>query len=238
MENQQSEQTFFQNEAFGEVTDKRVIFRRKWFCGVSRVDIPLKHVTSVRLDTNRSLLLIATPIVVAVACFYVRSEFAISVGVFALMLDALLLWGSPTIVVNTSGRDTREAPRSTLVSATGQRFYRGDPPATGAQVTRLTARWSRFARPLVSVWRVPPRSRLLDRVRARRVSPGRRKGGEARAAWLSVVDKRPIARAPAARRRGRGVHRTPAILIRSAGGEPGPARGFTSSRSVASSRPP
>ena len=106
MESQQSEQAFFQNEAFGEVTDKRVIFRRKWFCGDSRVDIPLKHVTSVRLDTNRSLLLIATLIVVAVACFYVRSEFAIFVGVFALMLDALLLWGSPTIVVNTSGRDT------------------------------------------------------------------------------------------------------------------------------------
>ena len=106
MENQQSEQIIFQNEAFGNVTDKRVIFRKKWVGGGSRVDIPLKHVTSVRLDTNRSLLLIATLIVIAIACFYVRSDSAIFVGVLALMLDVLLLRGSPTIIVNTSGRDT------------------------------------------------------------------------------------------------------------------------------------
>ncbi len=43
---------------FGQVTTKRVIYNRSrgWFSGGSREDIPLAHVTSVRLDTSRHLL--------------------------------------------------------------------------------------------------------------------------------------------------------------------------------------
>ena len=53
----QDEKTFVENE-FGTVTSKRVIYYRAkgWFSGGSREDIPLQHVTSVRLDTSRSII--------------------------------------------------------------------------------------------------------------------------------------------------------------------------------------
>lgn len=53
-----AEQTFIQNP-FGTVTSKRVIiFRAKgWLSGGSREDIPLQHVTSVRLDVSRSIVI-------------------------------------------------------------------------------------------------------------------------------------------------------------------------------------
>src|SRR5216684_2171237 len=54
MAEQQAEQTFIENP-FGTVTNKRVIYYRAkgWFSGGSREDIPLQHVTSVRLDITR-----------------------------------------------------------------------------------------------------------------------------------------------------------------------------------------
>ena len=86
---------------FGTVTDKRVIYQRAkgWFSGGSREDIPLRHITSVRLDTTRNilggllLLLIGLPFL------------AIGVGFILMALGVILLWGSPTVVVNTAGRD-------------------------------------------------------------------------------------------------------------------------------------
>src|SRR4051794_14219654 len=53
----QAEQTLA-DTPFGTVTNRRVIYFRSksWFGGGSREDIPLQHVTSVRLDTSRSIL--------------------------------------------------------------------------------------------------------------------------------------------------------------------------------------
>ena len=52
-----TEITVIQN-AFGIVTDRRVIYYRSkgWFSGGSREDIPLQHVTSVRLEISRQVL--------------------------------------------------------------------------------------------------------------------------------------------------------------------------------------
>jgi hypothetical protein len=102
----QSEQTLAAG-AFGTVTNKRVIYQRSkgWFSGGSREDIPLKHVTSVRLDTTRYALwgillgLIGLPL-----AFGPDSHNGV-VGGFLLCLSVLLLWGSPTVVVNTAGQD-------------------------------------------------------------------------------------------------------------------------------------
>ena len=94
---------------FGQVTTKRVIYNRSrgWFSGGSREDIPLAHVTSVRLDTTRHLLggillaLIGLPMALKAA----NSNSMQVIGVLLVALAMLLLWGSPTVYVNTAGQD-------------------------------------------------------------------------------------------------------------------------------------
>lgn len=103
--NDQSEQTIASG-VFGTVTTKRVIYQRAkgWFSGGSREDIPLKHVTSVRLDITRHilggllLLLLGLSLLVAPGAGKI-------IGVIFTALAVLLLWGSPSVVVNTAGND-------------------------------------------------------------------------------------------------------------------------------------
>lgn len=89
-----AETTYLENP-FGTVTDRRVVYYRKksWFSGGSREDVPLKHVTSVRVETFRSIgwgiLLILFGWFLIVPAF----------------LGILLLWGSPVVVVSTAGGD-------------------------------------------------------------------------------------------------------------------------------------
>ena len=105
----QTEQTFVENE-FGTVTSKRVVYFRKkgWFSGGSREDIPLQHVTSVRLETSRSL--IGGIFLLLVGLVLLAPEGGIKiVGVVLILLAVLLLWGSPMVVVNTAGGDLNAA---------------------------------------------------------------------------------------------------------------------------------
>ena len=119
------EQTFIENQ-FGTVTNKRVIFfkGKDWFSGGSREDIPLQHVTSVRLDNSRSVVIIIGLLFfgfissIGFLGFLVlhssRPEHSMGLG-FGLGLGAssilcmvaafLQIWGSPIVVVNTAGQD-------------------------------------------------------------------------------------------------------------------------------------
>ncbi len=97
------EQIYLEND-FGTVTNKRVIFYEKkgWFGGGSRQDIPLKHVTSVRLEFSRdvgwgiSLSLVGLLMISA------------GIGIPILIAGLLLLYGSPLIIVSTSGNNRSE----------------------------------------------------------------------------------------------------------------------------------
>jgi hypothetical protein len=108
---QASEATLVSN-SFGTVTSKRVIYNRSksWFGSGTREDIPLKHVTSVRVEVSRSILggilfsLIGISLIAGGA-----GALAVCSGVGLLTLAALLLWGSPAVVVNTAGQDLRPA---------------------------------------------------------------------------------------------------------------------------------
>ena len=105
----QTEETFVENE-FGTVTSKRVVYFRKkgWFSGGSREDIPLQHVTSVRLETSRSL--IGGIFFLLVGLGLLAPEGGIKIlGVVLILLAVLLLWGSPMVVVNTAGGDLNAA---------------------------------------------------------------------------------------------------------------------------------
>lgn len=103
------EQTFVENE-FGTVTNKRVIYYRakSWFSGGSREDIPLKHVTSVRLETSRSIVWGILLLLVGLGCLG-GGDGAPIIGFFLIALAVLLFWGSPAVVVNTAGNDVNTA---------------------------------------------------------------------------------------------------------------------------------
>lgn len=105
----QAENTFIENE-FGTVTSKRVIYYRKkgWFSGGSREDIPLQHVTSVRLETSRSLLAGILLLLVGITMLAAPGGLKV-VGIASLFFAVLFLWGSPMVVVNTAGRDLNAA---------------------------------------------------------------------------------------------------------------------------------
>jgi hypothetical protein len=106
----QSEQTFVSN-VFGTVTSKRVIYNRAkgWISGGSREDIPLKHVTAVRLETSRSVAAGIPLLLLGLAALLTGVVGAVLIGAVLIAFAALLLWGSPAVVVNTSGQDLRPA---------------------------------------------------------------------------------------------------------------------------------
>lgn len=104
---QPSEPTFVENE-FGTVTNKRVVYYRNkgWLSGGSREDIPLQHVTSVRLDTSRSL--IGGILLLLIGLNMLGADGAASLfGLLLITLAVILLWGSPVVVVNTAGLDLK-----------------------------------------------------------------------------------------------------------------------------------
>ena len=104
-----AEQTFLEN-LFGTVTSKRVIYFRSkgWLSGGSREDIPLQHVTSVRLGTTRSLA--GGILLLLFGLGFLGAQGGAKVlGVLLTALAVMLLWGSPTVIVNTAGRDLNAA---------------------------------------------------------------------------------------------------------------------------------
>jgi hypothetical protein len=91
-------ETTYVNNIFGLVTDKRVVYHphRGWLIGGLEEDRPLSHVASVRVETSRNLIggillvLVGVPAIIAL------------VGVIFILFGVCLLWGSPTVVVNTT----------------------------------------------------------------------------------------------------------------------------------------
>jgi hypothetical protein len=109
-EQQGSEEQTLVETAFGTVTSKRVIYQssKGWFSGGSRTDIPLQHVTSVRLDISRSV--VWGLVVLLIGLTFLAAEGGAKIfGLIALIYAVLLLWGSPAVVVNTAGQDLKAA---------------------------------------------------------------------------------------------------------------------------------
>lgn len=106
----QSEQTFVENP-FGTVTSKRVIYYRSkgWFSGGSREDIPLQHVTSVRLDITRSIVLGIILLLFALPMIGVGPAVVKLFGLVLFAFIVIIFWGSPAVIVNTAGRDLSAA---------------------------------------------------------------------------------------------------------------------------------
>ncbi|GBE21506.1 hypothetical protein BMS3Bbin01_00851 [bacterium BMS3Bbin01] len=95
----------FTNE-FGEVTSKQVTYYRNkgWFRGGSREDVPIRHVTSVRLETSRKIVVAVLLILVGLLMLAGPGVVKL-VGILTAALGVLALWGSPSVAVNTAGGD-------------------------------------------------------------------------------------------------------------------------------------
>jgi hypothetical protein len=105
-----SEQTLVTG-IFGTVTNKRVIYNRSrgWFSGGSREDIALAHVTSVRIDTTRHLLWGILLLLIGLSLLGAQTINGNLAGIGCAAMAVLLLWGSPTVYVNTAGQDRNRA---------------------------------------------------------------------------------------------------------------------------------
>lgn len=93
----QSDTTYVKN-IFGLVTDKRVVFHphRGWLREGWEEDVPLGHVASVRLETSRNLIGGIVLVLFGVPAMMIL------VGVIFILFGVCLLWGSPTVVIDTT----------------------------------------------------------------------------------------------------------------------------------------
>jgi len=107
---------------FGVVTSDYLIYnvQRGWFSEGSRQDIPLRHVTSVKLETRRHPIFGILLVLVALA-FRAADPMGILIAIVPLAFAVLLLWGSPSVRVKTADGDL--------------------PPVSGLPWTRPEAEW-------------------------------------------------------------------------------------------------
>jgi hypothetical protein len=89
--------------AFGTVTDRRVIYFRSkgWFSGGSKEVVSLHRIASVRLEISRQFFL-GIPLMMGLSLQADHGVLSV-VALVAIVFAALLLWGSPTVVMNAAG---------------------------------------------------------------------------------------------------------------------------------------
>jgi hypothetical protein len=113
----------FENE-FGAVYTDRIAFRDKkgWFGGGVLEELPIRHVTSVRLETSRKIF---GGIVLALIGFGLLSSGSggpMVLGAIALGIGALLLLGWPSVTINTAGNDLRRSTGGVWQKANAEEF--------------------------------------------------------------------------------------------------------------------
>jgi hypothetical protein len=94
--------------SFGSVHSDRIAFfaKKGWFSGGVQEDIPIRHVTSVRLEITRRPILAIILIVGGLALFP-QSGGGMVFGLILIALSILMLIGWPKVTVNTAGNDLR-----------------------------------------------------------------------------------------------------------------------------------
>ncbi|HXC54954.1 MAG TPA: hypothetical protein VNU97_06640 [Rhizomicrobium sp.] len=98
----------FDNE-FGAVYPDRIAFYAKkgWFGGGVLEELPMRHVTSVRLETSRNVFGGLVLTLIGAGFLYSGAAIAMLFGLIALALGILLLIGWPAVTINTAGNDLR-----------------------------------------------------------------------------------------------------------------------------------
>ena len=98
----------FTNE-FGEVYTDRIAFydKKGWFGGGVLEELPTRHVTSVRIETNRNVVGGILLCLCGLGGFASGATAGILIGIVLLALGMLLLIGWPAVTINTAGNDRR-----------------------------------------------------------------------------------------------------------------------------------
>lgn len=96
------EQSIFSNR-FGEISDRRLIYlwKKHWFSGKRRVDIPIKQVVSVSHDTDRSIFYGLFLTVVGISLLRYFNFF----GIIFFLTGIFMIWGSPRVTVRNAGAE-------------------------------------------------------------------------------------------------------------------------------------
>lgn len=112
------------SNGFGSVFNNRVEFRAKklWWSGGSHEELPLRHVTSVRVETSRSIVGGILFLIVGVGLLVVGEVWAIVVGVLLGAVAVILLVGHPTVHINTAGQDIRNIAGTPGSNSEAERF--------------------------------------------------------------------------------------------------------------------
>ena len=102
-----SDETQALENQFGLVTSKRITYfaGKGMFSGGLREDVPLKHVTSVRVEKERRVVVGLVVGLVALVCLSIGEAVAIGVGLVAVAVAVLAFLGQTTVQINTTGGD-------------------------------------------------------------------------------------------------------------------------------------
>lgn len=98
------------SNAFGSVGPDRIRYmaNKSWFGGGVLEELPIRHVTMIRIETRRNLLL-GTFLALAGLAGFAMGDAGMIGGIVLLAGAGLVFWGAPTVTVNTAGGDTRPA---------------------------------------------------------------------------------------------------------------------------------
>ena len=113
----------FSNE-FGAVYSDRVGFyaKKSWFGGGVLEELPMRHVTSIRLETTRRTILGIVLIVAGLAFMSYGSGGSVVLGLILIAVGALLLIGWPQVTINTAGNDLRTSSGGIWQKANAEAF--------------------------------------------------------------------------------------------------------------------
>lgn len=125
---QSGERVIDNTTGFGVVTDRRIQFyaRKGWFNGGSIEDIPLRHITSVRLEIARPVVFGSLCVLCGLLFLIIAAEAGAAVLIIAtvcfIALGVLQMWGWPKVEINTAGNDHRVASGLPWTKAEAQQF--------------------------------------------------------------------------------------------------------------------
>ncbi len=109
---------------FGTVYSNRIEFKAKkhWWAGGSHEELPLRHVTSIRIETSRSIVVGVILVLAGMAIMGVSEPAAVVIGAISLLIGIVLIIGHPSVRINTAGQDTRAIAGSPGSKSEATRF--------------------------------------------------------------------------------------------------------------------
>ena len=97
------------SNSFGSVYENRLDFQAKktWWAGGSHEEIPLKHVTSIRLETTRHPIVGVFLLLLGLGLVSSGDGAAVAIGLVLGLAGLGLVIGHPSVRINTAGQDVR-----------------------------------------------------------------------------------------------------------------------------------